>query len=111
MTCRLLGLLFCLVMLPLPALVWGDIGHRIICDTAFQELEPAARERMGLKVAAILMQNAVFDSSTIREYVLSRDALTRITVPPSLLITPRHNGATRSAGANFREATKGARIG
>ena len=43
MTCRLLGLLFCLVMLPLPALVWGDIGHRIICDTAFQELEPAAR--------------------------------------------------------------------
>ena len=78
-----------------------DMGHPIICETAFQELEPAARERMGLKVDAILMQNAVFDSAKIREYVSIVDAFTRIMVPPSLLITPRHNGATRNAGATF----------
>ena len=69
---RLIGLLVCLVVLPLraPALAWGDMCHRTICETALQELEPAARERMGLKVDAILMQNAVFDSAKIREYVL-----------------------------------------
>jgi hypothetical protein len=48
------------------------MGHRIICEIAFQELEPAARERMGLKLVAILMQNAVFDSASIREYAHAR---------------------------------------
>jgi hypothetical protein len=68
-------------------------------------------ESRGRKVVAILMQNAVFDSAAIREYVLYRCAFTRIMVPPSLLIMPRRNGATRNAGATFREATKGARNG
>jgi hypothetical protein len=108
---RLLGLLVCLVVLPLPApaLAWGDMGHRVIRETAFQELEPAARERMGPKVDVILMQNAVFDSAKIREYVLY--ALTRIMVPPSLSITPGTMGQPETPGRPFREATKGARNG
>ena len=67
-----------------PALAWGDMGHPIICETAFQELEPAARERMGLKVDAILMQNAVFDSakiSGIRALSLMRSHASRC-LPP-----------------------------
>jgi hypothetical protein len=31
---------------PGPALAWSDVGHRIICEIAFQELEPTARERV-----------------------------------------------------------------
>ena len=44
---RLLGLLACILAFswPAPALAWGDIGHRIICEIAFQELEAPARER------------------------------------------------------------------
>ena len=44
----LLRLLACVLvlLLPGPALAWGDIGHRIICEIAFQELEPTARERV-----------------------------------------------------------------
>jgi hypothetical protein len=53
-------------------MAWSDIRHRIICETAFQELGPAAPKRMGLKLVAILMQNAVFDSAKIREYLLYR---------------------------------------
>jgi len=33
------------LLLPGPALAWSDIGHRIICEIAFQELGPTARER------------------------------------------------------------------
>jgi hypothetical protein len=41
-------LLVCLVglLLPAPALAWGDVGHRIICEIAFQELQPTAREQV-----------------------------------------------------------------
>jgi S1/P1 Nuclease len=29
-----------------PALAWGDIGHRVICEITFEELEAPARERV-----------------------------------------------------------------
>lgn len=29
-----------------PAIAWGDYGHKIICEIAFQELETTARERV-----------------------------------------------------------------
>jgi hypothetical protein len=43
---------------PTPALAWGDIGHRIICEIAFQELEPAMRER----VKAMIRRDPEFDT-------------------------------------------------
>jgi hypothetical protein len=42
----------------LPALAWGDLGHRIICEIAFQELKAPARER----VNAMIRQDPEFDS-------------------------------------------------
>jgi hypothetical protein len=48
-----LGLLW-----PAPALAWGDMGHRIICEIAFQELEPTARER----VKAMIRRDPEFDT-------------------------------------------------
>jgi S1/P1 Nuclease len=33
-------------LLPGPALAWGDLGHRIICEIAFQELGSIARDRV-----------------------------------------------------------------
>jgi hypothetical protein len=33
-------------LLPGPALVWGDLGHRIICEIAFLELGSIARDRV-----------------------------------------------------------------
>jgi S1/P1 Nuclease len=44
--------------MPAPALAWGDIGHRIICEIAFQELQPTARER----VKAIIRRDPEFDT-------------------------------------------------
>jgi S1/P1 Nuclease len=41
-----------------PALAWGDIGHRIICEIAFQELNDKARER----VKAMIRRDAEFDT-------------------------------------------------
>ena len=41
-----------------PVLAWGDIGHRIICEIAFQELEPSARER----VKVLIRQDPEFDT-------------------------------------------------
>jgi hypothetical protein len=45
---HLLGLLACLLVVSwsAPALAWSDIGHRIICEIAFQELNERARERV-----------------------------------------------------------------
>ena len=41
-------LLACVLMLllPGPALAWGDLGHRVICEIVFQELNDTARERL-----------------------------------------------------------------
>jgi hypothetical protein len=33
-----------------PALAWGDIGHRIICEIAFRELNDTARERVKVMI-------------------------------------------------------------
>jgi S1/P1 Nuclease len=41
-----------------PALAWSDIGRRIICEVAFQELEPTARER----VKAMIRRDPEFDT-------------------------------------------------
>ena len=57
---RLPGLLACVLvfLLPGPALAWSDLGHRIICEIAFQELEPTARER----VKAMIRRDPEFDT-------------------------------------------------
>jgi S1/P1 Nuclease len=57
---RLLGLLACVLvlLLPGPALAWGDLGHRIICEIAFQELEPTARDR----VKELIRRDPEFDT-------------------------------------------------
>jgi hypothetical protein len=34
------------LLLPQPANAWGDLGHRIVCEIAFQELTPTAREEV-----------------------------------------------------------------
>jgi hypothetical protein len=48
-----------LVLLPGPALAWGDLGHQIVCEIAFQELRPAARER----VKELIRQDPEYDTS------------------------------------------------
>jgi hypothetical protein len=59
-TGRLLGLLACTFVSSwsTPALAWGDTGHRIICEIAFQELNDPARER----VKAMIRQDPEFDT-------------------------------------------------
>jgi hypothetical protein len=44
----LFGLLACILAFPwsAPALAWSDIGHRIICEIAFRELDAPAREQV-----------------------------------------------------------------
>jgi hypothetical protein len=37
------GLVLCVLCAPAAALAWGDQGHRIICQIAFERLTPAAR--------------------------------------------------------------------
>src|SRR5262249_46335753 len=37
------GLLFLLMIYPSPSWAWGDLGHKIICEIAFQELNDRAR--------------------------------------------------------------------
>ena len=56
----LLGVLACLLVLPwaAPALAWSDVGHRIICEIAFQELDDTVRER----VKAMFRQDPEFDT-------------------------------------------------
>jgi hypothetical protein len=44
---------------PLPALAWGDLGHRIICEIAFQELNDTARER----VKAMIRRDPEFNAA------------------------------------------------
>jgi hypothetical protein len=44
---RILFLVLAVILCPIrPALAWGDTGHRIICQIAFQELTDAARQRV-----------------------------------------------------------------
>jgi hypothetical protein len=45
-------------LLPGPALAWSDVGHRIICEIAFQELELTARDR----VKEMIAQDPEFDT-------------------------------------------------
>src|SRR5918994_1290001 len=49
-----------LLLLPwsMPALGWGELGHRIICEMAFQELDDTARER----VKAMIRRDPDFDT-------------------------------------------------
>jgi len=53
---RLVFLLF--VLLPSSALAWGEDGHRVVCQIAFDELTPAART----EVNRLLELDADFDS-------------------------------------------------
>jgi len=46
------------LLLPGPALAWGDLGHRIICEIAFQELNDTARKR----VKAMIRRDRDFDT-------------------------------------------------
>jgi hypothetical protein len=57
---RLLGMLACLLVSAwsAPVLAWGDLGHRIICEIAFQELNDSARER----VKAMIRRDPEFDT-------------------------------------------------
>jgi S1/P1 Nuclease len=41
-----------------PGLAWGDMGHRIICEIAFQELNDTARQR----VKALIRRDPEFDT-------------------------------------------------
>jgi len=45
-------------LLPGPALAWGDTGHRVICEIAFQELRSIARDR----VKAMIDRDPEFDT-------------------------------------------------
>jgi len=45
-------------LLPGPALAWGDLGHRIMCQIAFQELGSIARDR----VKAMIDRDPEFDT-------------------------------------------------
>ena len=59
----LLGLLACVQvsLLPGPALAWSDLGHRIICEIAFQELNDRGRERTTEQLAsgALITQRSI----------------------------------------------------
>jgi hypothetical protein len=46
------------LLLPGPALAWGDLGHRIICEIAFQERGQIARDR----VKAMIDRDPEFDT-------------------------------------------------
>ena len=57
-----LGLLFLLgsMMYPSPSWAWGDLGHKIICQIAFQELNDQARN----EVIRLIALDATFNSFT-----------------------------------------------
>jgi hypothetical protein len=57
---RVLGVLACLLGSAWsgPAFAWSDIGHRIICEIAFQELNDSALER----VKAMIGEDPGFDT-------------------------------------------------
>jgi hypothetical protein len=73
---------FLVLLLPGPALAWGDLGHRIICEIAFQELNGTARER----VKQLIQRDPQFD--TFRVLRLARpspapsDRALRQPIPP-----------------------------
>jgi hypothetical protein len=46
----LIGVIFAASLSP-PASAWGDLGHRIICQIAFEELRPEIRARVGALIA------------------------------------------------------------
>jgi hypothetical protein len=54
----------CSLLLPGPALAWGDLGHRIICEIAFQELNDTARERVKAMIRHDPEFNAFAESCT-----------------------------------------------
>jgi len=41
-----------------PAWAWGDLGHKIVCDTAFQELNDSARNA----VTRLIVLHPAFDA-------------------------------------------------
>jgi S1/P1 Nuclease len=57
---RVLGVLACILgsAWSVPAFAWSDLGHRIICEIAFQELSDTARER----VKAMSREDLEFDT-------------------------------------------------
>ena len=42
-----LALSLALIVAPSPVWAWGDLGHRVICQIAFQELNDTARNDQG----------------------------------------------------------------
>lgn len=47
-----LAVLTALVSLPAPALAWGELGHRVVADLAYQHLKPTAKARVDAILAA-----------------------------------------------------------
>jgi S1/P1 Nuclease len=45
---------------PAPAWAWGDLGHKIVCQIAFQELNAKARA----EVVRLIALDSTFDSFT-----------------------------------------------
>ncbi len=76
-----LGLYLLLALWPLPAAGWGDFGHKLVCEIAFQELSTSARE----KVKALIRLDRDFrlfsDACTWPDHPRKRGAEHFINVP------------------------------
>ena len=47
----LMTLVIAAALSPSPALAWGDVGHRVICQIAYEELKPEIKARVDALVA------------------------------------------------------------
>src|SRR4030095_2851324 len=72
---------------PAPAWAWGDLGHKIVCQIAFQELSAKARA----EVVRLIALGSTFDSFTDActwtlanmppLYDLSEDLFSQVSLP------------------------------
>jgi len=93
---RLVFLLF--VLLPSSALAWGEDGHRVVCQIAFDELTPAART----EVNRLLELDADFDS--FAESCLFADSPKRIRFLDHFMNMPRSARAVTTADCAMAES-------
>ena len=93
----LFGLLGLLVMLPGAALAWGETGHRVVCQIAYEELLPEARAELD----RLMAQDANYDS--FAESCLFADSPERIRWKDHFVNIPRSTRAITTLDCPLEE--------
>ena len=79
----LFGLLGLLMLLPGSAFAWGETGHRVVCQIAYEELLPEARQELDR------LMRVAFDYETFAESCLFADTPERIRWKDHFVNIPR----------------------